>query len=198
MEVTRKEMKFEHGGHEWVIQSLVPADFLGEDTWPFHFYRLKGEVNPSVMREWPYKDGIKPKWFGDQEAATHSRILQILKIGIAKPKFTDAEIEQIADDRKLCDLLVGVIFAVTYDVVGILHEGAPTVIEGRELSREHLEEIYIKSKLVGREPWEVVYGSGGESEGMNPRRHDFNTLALVVGFQRDARLSEQTRQKYLQ
>jgi hypothetical protein len=180
MQTVRKETTISIVGMEFKLQSLVPADFLGEDCWPFHFYSIRGE--PVASKEWEWDGGIKPKWALEADA----RVRKILSLGIVSPKLSTAELVLMAQKKEyeaLRQLLIGALFVLSY---GVAAEG-----EVRELSRLHLEEIGIKSRMLALEPWEIMFGESDLPEGLNPRRYDFNTIVLMVMFERDNALRSQ-------
>ena len=181
MVATRRTEKIKIGEQIFKLQSLVPADFLSSDGWPFQFFTITGE-KPANQRKWIEDGGPKPKWLLEQEA----RVKKIMDQGVIDPKLTDEDLDALHANESVRNLLVGAIFAISYGLD--LNASEP-----RELSRAHLEEIGIKARMLSRDPWEIVYGDDYLPEGLNPKRHDFNNMVLMVGFERDKKLAEQMR-----
>jgi hypothetical protein len=178
----RSKMEINLAGIRYQIQSLVPVDFLGEECWPFCFYRLKGEAEQE-KNAWQWEGGLKPDWLLEAEA----RIRKVLALGIVSPSPSPSDLVELCQDKNLLPLknfLFGAIFALTY---GITDE--KEFERERTLDRTHLEEIGIKSRELKREPWEIIFGTDGPAEGFNPKRHDFNTLVLRIMFERDGELA---------
>jgi hypothetical protein len=179
VKANRLVKKFNLGGSKFVIRGLFPSDFLSEGYWPIRFYHLKGEQQEPMLK-WNYEGGIKPRWMLENEA----RMRKIVSLGVVKPEIVGNNLVSLFQDKQLevlKNFLIGNIFFLTYGV-------KDNSMEGRELSREHLEEIGIKARELKREPWEIVYGSDSLPDGLNPRRHDFNNLTMIVMFDRDKRL----------
>ena len=174
----RKEIDITLAGTCYRLRGLVPADFLGEDCWPFRFYRLKDAHVHEC--EWNWEGGIKPKWMLKAE----ERVRKILSCGVVSPKIEPNDLVSLCQDKSmkaLKDLLVGIIFMLSYGAFD------PAVFtEESILDRNHLTEIGIKARELCREPWEIMFGASGLPEGFNPKRYDFNTIVLSVMIERDA------------
>jgi hypothetical protein len=182
MEFKRQEIEIILAGTGYRLIGLVPADFLSEECWPFRYYHLKDEEDRDE-NAWNWKGGIKPKWLLEAEA----RIRKVLALGVVTPKLAANDLVSLCQDEKLValrNLLFGVIFSLSYGIIDAEKYKTESVLD-----RNHLIEIGIKARELGREPWEIMFGMDGLPEGFNPRRHDFNTLTLRVMFERDSELS---------
>lgn len=200
MEIERHLEKIIHDGRGWAVQCLVPADFLSEGYWPFSFYFVGGAL--PVTDPWPWEGGIPPKYIQEQREKDKRALIAIIQRGAMVWTKEDTvrpiereEAELIADDKELSKALRGLVFLKTYAQggrLGVDEHGLP-VFEGedRELDRDNLEAVFLKSRATNQEPWVMVHGAGGEPEYQNPRRYDFNTLVLMVGYQREERLSNE-------
>ena len=178
MEFKRQEIEIILAGTGYRLIGLVPADFLGEECWPFRYYHLKDE--PTMEENgWSWKGGIKPKWMLEAEG----RIRKVIALGVQEPKIAPNDLVSICQDEALLplrNLLFGVIFSLSYGIVDPEKYKQMCVLD-----RGHLTEIGIKARELKREPWEIMFGTEGLPEGFNPKRHDFNTIVLRVMFEHD-------------
>ena len=182
MEFKRQDIRIELAGTGYRLIGLVPADFLGEECWPFRYYHLSDDPEKEE-NSWAWKGGIKPKWMLEAEG----RIRKVLALGVQEPVIAPNDLVSICQDEKLLplrDLLFGIIFSLSYGITDIEKYKKQCI-----LNRNHLIEIGIKARELKREPWEIMFGNDGLPEGFNPKRCDFNTIVLRVMFEYEGDLA---------
>lgn len=190
----RKTKNVKIGARIFKLQSLFPADFLGDKFWPFAFFRTPEDVKqtpPAPEYDWK----LKPKSMLDFEADMQTVTQRAIEIGGSLrfgERFEIAKEESFSKDvfTTKKSVLLSEIYALTYGLDTAQKLLAPFMF----VRREWAEMIYFKAKFYACEPFDLIADCKKElPELYNPRRYDFNLFVLGCGWEKERREMEKAQ-----
>ena len=213
MQITRRLKRIKVGERLFIIQQLFPADFMGQDSWPWNIFRVKDKATES--QEEPQEDlyayGRKPKSQIEQERSEEDVKYQAISMGIVSPRVIRTDEPwaegtiyywQIFEDKALHNRIMLELYLLAYELneVGldlnkIGHALAIQSVISEDVSRVHLEWLYVKAKNSSQEPYALFTDAqNAKPELYHPRRYNFNQTVLVVGKEAERRVAEAQRE----
>jgi hypothetical protein len=175
MEFERRCKTITAAGIKWHIRSLVPADFLNCECWPFSMVMIEdAETETGKLRKQFSGPGLKDKRIIEEDLKIKELEFQILFKGVLKPSIArigkkKKHYEIIKAKPKVQDTLVNEIMLLSYGLDKRKDFGKFPII----IKKAFAQTIIFISKQSGTEPW-LLYSGGGLASLYNPLRWDFN------------------------
>jgi len=202
------------GERLFVLRQLFPADFIEQDSWPWNIFRVRSaadDISSPEDQEDLYAYGRKPKSQIEKERSEEDVKFRTISLGIMSPRVLKSDEPwsegsiyywQIFENKTLYNRLMLEIYLLAYelndsglDMNKLGHAMAIQSVISEDVSRVHLEWLYVKAKNSSQEPYSLFTDvANARPELYHPRRYNFNQTVLVVGKEAERRVAEAQRE----